>query len=79
MVESLNMNSGQSMVAGPILDECRSLKEESGKVLFEHFNRETNMVAHVLAQRGRVDPPSVWLDTPPSFISEFLADYVSVI
>ena len=35
------------------------------------------MVAHVLAQNGRVDPPNLWLDSPPAFILELLADDVS--
>lgn len=79
VVESLNANSGHSMVAGPILDECSSLKEDFGKDLFEHCNRESNMIAHVLAEQGRVDPPTLWLDTHPSFIASLLADDVSVI
>lgn len=65
VVEALNMNTGQAMVAAPIIEECRSMKEDFGKVLFEHCNRESNMVANVLAQQGRVDPPALWLDTPP--------------
>ena len=79
VVDALNQNAGHSMVAAPILDECRSLLQEFGKVLIEHCNRESNMVAHVLAQRGRVDPPFVWSDAPPDFISTFLVDDVTFI
>lgn len=79
IVEALKQNTGYSMVAAPILDECRSFLEEFGKVPIEHCNRESNLVAHVLAQQGRVDPPMVWLDAPPGFISSFLADDVTFI
>ena len=77
VVEALQCNTGYSMVASPILEDFRKLIGEFGKVLIEHYNKESNMVAHTLAQQGRVDPPT--LDSPPSFISGFLADDVSVI
>ncbi|XBJ25843.1 hypothetical protein VPH35_003405 [Triticum aestivum] len=79
IVESLNYNTGHAMIASPLLDECRALSLDFGKVLIEHCNRESNMVAHVLAQKGCDDPPNVWLDSPPGFIRNFLADDVSVI
>ncbi|KAF6999523.1 hypothetical protein CFC21_015533 [Triticum aestivum] len=79
VMESIQQNSGHSMVAAPILDECRSLILDFGKVSLEHFNHESNMVAHALALFGRDDPPNVWLDSPPVFISELLADDVSVV
>ena len=77
VVEALKFNSGYSMVA--ILEECRNLFRDFGKVRIEHCNRESNMVAHLLAQQGRVDPPSLWKDSPPGFIMNSLADDVSVI
>ena len=46
--------------------------------MIEHCNRESNMVAHVLAQNGRVDPPNMWLDSSRGFILALLADDVSV-
>ena len=63
----------------PVLNDCRSLILEFGKVVIEHCNRDSNKVAHVLAQQGRVDPPAMWLDSPPDFIRGLLADDVSVI
>lgn len=72
LVEALQQNLGHSMVAAPILEECRLLLVDFGKVVLEHCNRDSNKVAHVLAQNGRVDPPNLWLDSPPSFISELL-------
>ena len=47
--------------------------------MIEHFNRDSNKVAHVLAQKGRVDPLAVWLGSPPDFIHGLLVDNVSVI
>ena len=79
VVESLGNNSGHSMVAAPILDDCRELLRGFGKVLVEHCNRESNLVAHSLARQGRVDPPSVWLDSPPGFISSLLANDVTTV
>ena len=55
------------------------LLHDFGKDLIEHCNRELNMVAHALAQFGRDDPPSLCLDSPLVFISELLADDVSVV
>ena len=79
VVEALKFNSGYSMVAAPILEECRNLFGDFGKVRIEHCNRESNMVAHLLAQQGRVDPPALWKDSPPGFIMNSLADDVNVI
>ncbi|KAM3242197.1 hypothetical protein ACQJBY_054713 [Aegilops geniculata] len=64
LVEAMVNNSGQDMVAGPILEGCRSLCLDFGKVFFQHCNRECNLVAHRLAQSGREDQPTLWLDSP---------------
>ena len=56
VVEALKFNTGQPMVAAPILEDCRKLLRDFGKVFLEHCNRESDMVAHMLAQRGRSDP-----------------------
>ena len=79
VVETLKFYTGQRMVAAPILEDCRKLLRDFGKVFLEQCNRESDMVAHMLAQRGNSDPPSLWLDEHPVFISSFLADDVSVI
>ena len=79
IVEAIQQNIGHSMIVAPILDVCRTLLHDFGKALLEHCNRESNMVAHALAHNGRVDPPNLWLDAPPDFISELLADDVSVV
>ena len=52
VVESLKSNSGHSMVVAPILDECRNLMEDFGKVEVEHCNRESNTVAHCISSEG---------------------------
>lgn len=62
VVEALN--TGYSMIAAAILDECRSMLEE-----FEKF-----LLSIVIE-----NPPSMWLDPPPGFISSLLANEVSVI
>ena len=74
VVEALNLNEGYSMIATPILNECRSLLFNFGKVLVEHCNRESK-----LARFGRSNPPTLWSDTPLSFIIPLLADDVSLI
>ena len=67
------------MVAAPVIDDCRNMLADFGKVTIEHCNRESNMVAHVLVQWGRSNPPSLWLEEPPVFIASSLADDVTVI
>lgn len=39
VIEALKLNTGHSMISAPILDECRSLLEDFGKVSVEHCNR----------------------------------------
>ena len=79
VVNALQMNEGQSMVAGPVLEDCRDLLRGFGKVILEHCNRESNMTAHALAEYGRANDPSMWIEAPPSFIANSLADDVYVI
>lgn len=49
LIEALQQNEGDSMVAAPILHECRLLFVNFGKFVLEHCNCEANMVAHELA------------------------------
>ena len=79
LVEALQNNFGHSTMAAPILEECRLLLINFGKVVIEHCHRDCNKVAHVLAQNGRVVPPNLWLHAPSAFISELLAENVSVV
>lgn len=48
VVEVINSNSGQSMVAAPIFEECLMLMKDFGKVSISRCscNRESNDVAH---------------------------------
>lgn len=78
-MEALNKNEGYGLVAAPILNACRSLLKEFGKVIIEHCIRKTNMVAHELASFRACNPPAVWSDTPSNFIHKLLADDVSLI
>ena len=62
LIEAMQQKVGHSsvsMVAGPILEECRIFLVGFGKVVLEHCNRDSNMVAHVLAQNGCVDRPNL--------------------
>lgn len=79
VVEALNEDEGYSMVVAPILSACRSEFSSFGKASIEFCNRESNAVAHVLAEWGRVNQPSEWFDTPSNFIVKFLEDDVSVV
>ena len=78
IAEVLQQNFGHSMVAAPIQKTCRSLLRDYGKVLLEHCNRESNTGPHALAQNGRDDSPTLWLDSPPDFISSLLANDVTL-
>lgn len=79
LVEAINLNEGYSMVAAPVLDECRSILNDFGKVNVEYCIRESNFVAHALARWGRDKNPSLWVDAPPEFIVKLLADDVTII
>ena len=46
VVDAINCNEGYSMVAAPVLDDCRSILLGFGRVNIEHCSRETNYVAH---------------------------------
>ena len=79
MVDALKLSEGHSMTAARVLDDCRSILCDFGKVTIEHCFRESNVVAHELAKWGCVNDPSVWAEAPPSFLVKFLADDVTVI
>ena len=79
VIDSLKLNEGYILVASPILDDCRSLLQDFGKVIIKHCFRETNMVAHELASYGRGNPPTMWSDALPTFILNALANDVSLI
>ena len=72
VVDALKNNEGHSLVAAPILNDCRVLLEEFGNIYLDFFNRESNCVAHELASFGRGNPPTVWSDNPLNFLLKFL-------
>ncbi|XBJ08758.1 hypothetical protein VPH35_013988 [Triticum aestivum] len=78
VVEALKLNGGYSMVAAPF-DECRSYLEDFGKFTIKHCIRETNNIAHELARWGHANNPSRWIDDPPDFIVNLLADDVAIL
>ena len=79
MVEPLRFNEGQSMVSAPVLEECRILLQDFGKVTIEHYNREWNVISYELVRWCCVDTPFIWVDAPPYFIVNLLVDNISVI
>ena len=58
VVQALHSNEGHSVVAAPILQDCRVMLREFGKAVVEHCIRESNMVAHELAQWGGANTPT---------------------
>ena len=50
MVDALKFNEGYSMVAAPVLDECRRYLVDFGRFTIQHCIRESNYVAHELAR-----------------------------
>ena len=78
LVEAMNSTEALSSVAAPILKERRDLANEFGKVIFQHYNRESNNVAHELASFGRSNPPVVWLDIPPNFVLPLIVNDVTI-
>ena len=51
-------------MACAISDDCYFMSLEFNHVMYEHRNRENNMVAHELARIARFSHPSVWLESP---------------
>uniref|UniRef100_A0A8R7ULS3 RNase H type-1 domain-containing protein n=1 Tax=Triticum urartu TaxID=4572 RepID=A0A8R7ULS3_TRIUA len=68
VVETLRLNEGQNMVATPVIEDCQILLRDFRQVTIEHCNRESNIVAHVLANCGCANTPSLWVDASPDFI-----------
>jgi hypothetical protein len=68
VMDVVNCNKGFSMVAAPVLDDCRSILLDFERVTIEHCSRETNYVAHELARWRRANNPSLWVDAPNEFI-----------
>ena len=79
VMDAIKLNKGNSMVSAPVLDDCRNILGDFGKVTIEHCFRESNVVAHELAKWGCANDPHVWADAPPNFLVKFLADDVTVI
>ncbi|KAI5006664.1 hypothetical protein ZWY2020_033907 [Hordeum vulgare] len=79
VVNTLHLNEGQSIVAHSVPDDCIDILKHLGKVILEHCNRESNITAHELADYGRANNPSMWVEAPPDFIAKFLARNVFVI
>ncbi|XBI49043.1 hypothetical protein VPH35_112677 [Triticum aestivum] len=79
VVDTLRLNEGHSMVAAPVFDKCRSYLEHFGMFTIEHCIEESIFVAHELARWGRVNNPACWVDAPPDFIVNLLADDVSIL
>jgi ribonuclease HI len=63
--------------AAAIYDDCVYLCREFVDVIFEHCPREANNAAHVLAREAVVNP-HVWVDDPPDFLVDVIANDVSV-
>ncbi|XP_073361442.1 uncharacterized protein [Aegilops tauschii subsp. strangulata] len=60
------LNEGySSSVASAIFDDCYFMSLDFNHVIYEHYNRENNMVADELARIASFSPPSIWLESPP--------------
>ena len=78
VVEAYNSPNCLSTVSCHIVDECRELGKDFGKILVQLCNRESNSVADELAKYGRDNPPTLWCDVPPDFLVPFLVNDVTV-
>ena len=64
--------------AAAIYEECSFLSRGFAHVIFCHSPRESNRVAHTLACKAEGPQSIVWLEDPPAFISELLANDVTI-
>lgn len=76
VVQEMTSGNWPTSAASAIYIDCLETLKGFGK---EHCPREANRVAHELARVGRVYPPSVWLDGPPSFVLPLLIDDVTLV
>lgn len=49
------------------------------RVKYEHANRETNSVAHELAQLAKFQTSRVWMDDPPPSIVPLMVNNVTLL
>ena len=66
-------------IAAAILHDCFSMEPEFVRVKYEHANRETNSVAHELAQLAKFQASRVWLDDPPPSIVHLMVNDVTLL
>ena len=78
-MEAFKTGTRLASVLGPILDDCRDLAQDFGKVTLQLCSRESNYVAHELAKFGRDNPPTLWCDVPPDFILPMLVNDVMMV
>ena len=79
VIEATKDGGFTATAAAAILFYCNLLASGFAKVVFEHFPREANVVAHELAKFSFQSSSScTWDDDSPSFILTFLINDVSV-
>jgi hypothetical protein len=65
--------------AAPIFEVCYNIWKDLPMATIKHCDRETNQVAHELAQQALVAKASYWVDSQPAFITALLANDVTLL
>lgn len=65
--------------AAAIYEDCLSLMEDLSRLEVKHCGRESNSVAHELAQLAKHNPISSWFTSPPPSIVPLLLEDVTIV
>ena len=79
VVVTMKEGGNSQGVAAAIFDDCYYMAKELVSVRYEHSSRDTNQVAHELAQMAKYSDHKVWLENPPPEIVPLLINDVTLI
>ena len=80
VVQTMENGGFSATSAATLYDESKIIWNGFQDISIEHCSREVNQVAHNLAKRAmQLKQTCTWVDEPPSFILQFLANDVMLL
>ncbi|KAE8809090.1 hypothetical protein D1007_14534 [Hordeum vulgare] len=68
-----------SSFASAVFEDCYFMSLDFTRVVYEHCNRERNLVAHELARIARFSTPNFWLDSAPEAVIPFIVNDANIV
>ncbi|KAI4982825.1 hypothetical protein ZWY2020_023317 [Hordeum vulgare] len=68
-----------SSFASAVFEDCYFMSLDFTHVVYEHCNRERNLVAHELARIARFSTPNFWLESAPETVIPFIVNDVIIV